>query len=105
MNPQRQLWMLRLLIIGAFGFCGAAVYSLAYWLVWNNPVYQRVFWSPFRVVAHVAVNIVQIGLWMPLGMGLLLGISIVAVHARRWLLLPIALLLIGLGVMILVGFL
>ncbi|HWN97373.1 MAG TPA: hypothetical protein VNT99_20240 [Methylomirabilota bacterium] len=82
MTRQRQHLMMRLLVIGAFMFCGAVVYSLAHWLAWNGPVYQRVFWSPFRLVAQLAGVIVQFGVWWPLSIGLLLGLSVVAVHAR-----------------------
>src|SRR5689334_2960073 len=105
MTLHRQHLMMRLLIIGAFVFCGAVVYSLAHWLVRNDPIYQRVFRSPFQSVALLAGMIERVGVWWPLAPGLLLGVSVVAVHARRWLLLPVGLLLLGLGVFILVGLL
>ena len=93
--------MMRLLIVGAFAFCGVAAYSLAHWLAWNDPAYQRVFWSPFRPVALLAYRVERLGVWWPLAAGLLLGLSVVAVHARRWLLLPVGLLVCGLVVFIL----
>lgn len=102
---QHRHFMMRLLIVGAFVFCGAAVYALAHWLAWNDPVYQRVFWSPFRRVALLAGMVERLGICWPLAVGFLLGLSVVAVHARRWLLLPVSLLLLGVGVFILVGLL
>ncbi len=104
MTLQRHL-MMRLLIIGAFVFSGAVVYSFANWLIWNDPVYQRVFWSPFRPVALLAGMIEQIGLWCPLAAGLFLGVLVVVTNANRWLLLPAGLLILGLGIFILISFL
>src|SRR5688572_16639776 len=105
MTLQRQHLMMRLAIIGAFVFSGAAVYSFAHWLIWNDPVYQRVFWSPFRPVALLASIIEQLGLWLPLAAGFFLGVLVVVTNANRWLLLPAGLLILGLGVFILISFL
>jgi hypothetical protein len=103
MTHQRQHFMMRLLVIGAFVFSGAAVYLLAHWLVWNDPVYQRLFWSPFRPIARLAQFIDLIGFWWPLAAGLMLGLSVVVIHAMRSLLLAIGLLILCLGICILVA--
>jgi len=97
--------MMRLLIVSAFVFSGAAVYWFAHWLAWNDPAYRGVFWSRFRPVASLAGVLENLGIWWSLGTGLLLGLSVVAVQAKRWLLLPLGLLVLTFGVFILVGLL
>jgi hypothetical protein len=42
-------------------------------------------------------------MWWAIGTGLFLGACVGAVHTQRWLLLPVSLLLLGLGVMALVS--
>jgi hypothetical protein len=85
---------------------GAIVYAAAHWLVWNDPVYLRVFWSPFGRVATMAYSIERhVGLCWLSASGFFLGLCVALVHTWRWLLLPVGLLLFGLGVFILIGFL
>jgi hypothetical protein len=37
MTLQGQHLKMRVLIVGAFIFCGTAVYPLAHWSAWNDP--------------------------------------------------------------------
>ena len=83
MTLQRQRCVMYMLIVGAFVFSGLAFYMVAHWLAWNDPLYQRVFWSSFRPVAQLAGIIEQFGVWCPLAAGLLLGLCVVVVHAWR----------------------
>ena len=106
MTPRSQIWFMRALVVSAFMFSGAMVYAVAHWLAWTDSAYQRVFWSPFRSVALSAGIIDQYyGLGWLLAVGLFLGVCVVAVHARRWLLLPVGLLILGLSVLFFVDFL
>jgi hypothetical protein len=101
MTPRRQHLTMRLFVLGLFVCGGAGTYSLAHWLAWNDPAYTRVFSSPVRPVALLAGIIDREGVWWPLALGLLLGTCVVAVHARRWLLLPAVLLLVVVAAIIL----
>lgn len=103
MTPRSQIWLMRALIVSAFVVSSALAYLAAHWLVWNDPVYQRVFWSPFRPVALSAFFIERhLGLGGLSATGLVVGVCVVAVHAWRWLLLPVGLLILGLTVLVLV---
>jgi uncharacterized membrane protein len=98
MTLRRQQFIMRLLIVAAFVFCGAAVYLLAYWLACNDQLYKRVFFSPFGLVARIAGVLIQFSILLPMIVGLLLGLSVVAAHARKWL---VGSLFFGLGVFLL----
>ena len=103
MPLQRQYLVMRLIVVGAFVFCGVITYFLAHWLIWNDAAYKRLFWSPFKSFALLASMIDRIGVWYPLGVGLTLGLCVVAVHARRWLLLPVIMLLLSIGILVIIA--
>jgi hypothetical protein len=106
MKRRSQIWLMRALVVSGFMFSGALVYAAAHWLVWTDSAYQRVLWSPLRPVAIYAGIIVQYyGLRWLLTAGCFLGVCIIAAHAWRWLLLPIALLLLALCIFFFLGIL
>ena len=108
MSHQHQHFVMRLLVVGAFVFSGAAVYWFAHWLIFSDSPYSGVIWFRSRIVGLLAGVLLYLGLWWSLGTGLLLGLSVVAVQAKRWLLLPLGLLLLTFAVFIvfiLIGFL
>jgi hypothetical protein len=103
MAPRRQRWLIPLIIVGGFTLSGAMSYWAAHWLMWNDPLYKQIFWSRYQWLLNIPIVIERWGVWYAIATGLFLGVCVAAVHAQRWLLLPVSLLLWGLGVMFLVG--
>jgi hypothetical protein len=100
MASLRQRRLVALIIVSGFVLSGWITYLVGHWYLLNG---QRISWLPYQSVGRITTHFVGFGWWGCVGVGLLLGVCVAAVHAQRWLLLPVSLLLLGLGVMALVN--